>query len=116
MISGDEFRSGMSRWATGVTIVTSCAGKRVHGMTVSDFSGVSLSPPLVMVCADRSSNTHALIAEGKCFAVNVLAADQQDISNHFASKETESNRFDGIEFTTGKTGSPMFEGVRGSGP
>jgi len=111
VISGDEFRNGMARWATGVTIVTSCSGERVHGMTVSDFSGVSLSPPLVMICADKRSNTHALIAEGKCFAVNVLAAGQEALSNLFASKASEASRFDGIAVTTAVTGAPLIPGA-----
>ena len=111
MISADEFRSGMSRWATGVTIVTSCAGERIHGMTVSDFSGVSLAPPLVMVCADKSSNTHGVIAEGRCFAVNVLAAGQEALSNLFASKRDEERRFDGLDVATSVTGAPLIPGA-----
>ena len=101
----------MSRWTTGVTIVTSKAGERIHGMTVSDFSGVSLSPPLVMVCADRSSNTHGVIAEGKCFAVNILAAGQEALSNRFASKKDEERRFEGLELATAVTGAPLIPGA-----
>jgi flavin reductase (DIM6/NTAB) family NADH-FMN oxidoreductase RutF len=101
----------MSRWATGVTIVTSKAGARIHGMTVSDFSGVSLSPPLVMVCADRNSNTHGVIADGKCFAVNVLAAGQETLSNRFASKKDEDRRFEGLELATAVTGAPLIPGA-----
>jgi len=71
------FKRGMARWASGVTIVTTRAGDQVHGMTVSDFSGVSLSPMLVTVCCNTDSMTTRLIAEGRCFAVNILASDQQ---------------------------------------
>ena len=111
MITGDEFRRGMASWVTGVTIVTARAGERVHGMTVSDFSGVSLSPPLVMICADRRSNTRALIAEGRCFAVNVLAAGQEALSNLFASKKDEERRFVDLEVTTAVTGAPLIPGA-----
>lgn len=111
MISGDEFRSGMTSWVTGVTIVTSRAGDRVYGMTVSDFSGVSLSPPLVMVCADRNSNTRSVIAEGKCFAVNVLAVGQEALSIRFASKKDEERRFEGLEVATAVTGAPLIPGA-----
>ena len=91
----------MGAWATGVTIVTARDGDHVHGMTVSDFSGVSLSPPLVLVCADKTSLTHGVIAAGGCFAVNVLAADQENLSNLFASKADEFRRFTGAPLLVG---------------
>ncbi len=110
-ITEDEFRKCMGSWASGVTVVTSCADGAIHGMTVSDFSGASLLPPLVTVCAANGSNTTRMIAGGGCFAVNVLADDQEDLSNHFASRETESRRFEGIEYTKAKTGAPLLAGA-----
>ncbi len=110
-IDEGEFKRCLGSWPSGVTIVTSCSGDRIHGMTVSDFSGVSLTPPLVSVCCHRDSGTTALIAEGECFAVNILAADQQEISNRFASKKLEGDRFEGIEWETAETGSPLLPGA-----
>jgi len=103
-----ELRDAFARWTTGVTIVTSRAGERVHGMTVSAFTEVSLEPPLVLVCADQSSNTHALIAEAGIFAVNVLARGQEALSNLFASKKDEERRFEGLTWQTGATGAPLL--------
>ncbi len=105
-----ELRDTLARWATGVTIVTSRAGDRVHGMTVSAFSEVSLDPPLVLVCADQASNTHALIAEAGVFAVNVLARGQEALSRLFASKQDEDRRFQGLAWGTGATGAPLLPG------
>ena len=110
-ISPDDFKSALGRWATGVTIVTARAGDRVHGMTVSAFAEVSLDPPLVLVCADKSSNTLPLIEEGRVFAVNVLARDQEALSNKFASKKDEWQRFDGLEYEAGLTGAPLLRGT-----
>jgi flavin reductase (DIM6/NTAB) family NADH-FMN oxidoreductase RutF len=107
-VSPEDFKLAMSHWATGVAIVTARAGDRVHGMTVSDFSGVSLSPPLVVVCADKSSETYRVIAEGRCFGVNVLTAAHEALSNKFASKKDEFRRFEGLETTTAKTGAPLL--------
>ncbi len=109
--SGDEFKAAMSRWATGVTIVTARAGDEVHGMTASDFAGVSLDPPLVLVCADKSANTLGVVEKGGCFCVNVLAEDQSALSNKFASKKHEWERFEGLECTEGPTGAPMIPGA-----
>ena len=109
-VTVDEYKAGLDRWASGVTIVTARAGDRIHGMTVSDFSGVSLDPPLVSVCADKTSNTLALIRDGQCFAVNVLAAGQEALSNKFASKKQEWERFDGLETEDGPSGAPLLPG------
>src|SRR4030095_10880730 len=53
----------------------------------------SLSPPLVLICADKASNTLPLIEESGVFAVNLLARDQEELSNRFASKKEEGRRF-----------------------
>ena len=110
-ISQDEFKQCLGSWPSGVTIVTSRSGERVHGMTVSDFSGASLSPPLVTICCNRDSVTTGLIAEGKCFAVNILGADQQELSNRFASKKLEEVRFEGLDCEIAETGAPLIPGA-----
>lgn len=101
----------MGRWTTGVTIVTAQAGDEIHGMTVSDFAGLSLDPPLVIVCADRTSNTIGVVEKGRCFAVNVLAAGQQALSKKFASKEQEWERFEGLDCPRGPSGAPLIPGA-----
>lgn len=107
----EQFRDALARWASGVTIVTAADGERIHGMTVSAFSSVSLDPPLVLICADKSSNTLGVIEAGRCFAVNVLRAGQEALSNRFASKKDEHRRFEDVEWSTGATGAPLLAGV-----
>ncbi|MFO0687692.1 MAG: flavin reductase family protein [Myxococcota bacterium] len=107
-ITADEFKAALASWASGVTIITARAGDRIHGMTVSDFSGASLAPPLALVCASKTSNTTALIQEGRCFGVNVLRAGQNALSNKFASKKEEWTRFEGVETFSSKTGAPLL--------
>ena len=110
-VSSETFRQALREWASGVTIVTSRRGDTVHGMTVSAFASVSLDPPLVLVCADKASNTHGLIAEAGVFAVHVLAQGNGELSNLFASKPDEEQRFDGIAWRTGTTGAPILPGA-----
>jgi flavin reductase (DIM6/NTAB) family NADH-FMN oxidoreductase RutF len=114
MVDADRFKQVLSRWATGVTIVTSRNGDDVHGMTVSAFTEVSLSPPLVLVCADKRSNTHAMIAASRIFAVNILAHDQSALSNKFASKTQEDVRFVDLDYGAGATGAPLIGGALAS--
>lgn len=102
----------MGSRASAVSIVTACgAGGRIHGMTVSDFTSVSLDPPLVLVSASKDARTLEVINEGRCYAINILAADQQDLSDLFASKSKEDVRFEGLEYTTGVTGAPLIPGA-----
>jgi len=110
-IDADGFRAAMSCWASGVTILTSRAGEEIHGMTVSDFSGVSLSPPLVLVCASKTAITTEVIARGGCFGVSVLRRDQASLSNRFASKKDEFRRFEGVETFEAETGAPLLAGA-----
>ncbi len=113
-IDADEYKQCLSLWATGVTIVTSRAGDRIHGMTVSAFTEVSLDPPLVLVCAEKTTITHDLIAQGGVFAVNLLAREQEGLSNRFASKKDEHRRFEGTAHRCGATGAPLIEGALAS--
>jgi flavin reductase (DIM6/NTAB) family NADH-FMN oxidoreductase RutF len=107
----DTFRQSLRRWASGVTVVTSKAGDELHGMTVSAFSSVSAEPPVVLVCANKSSKTHGVIGAGGVFTVNVLADDQQEISARFSSTKLEGSRFDGVPHHIGISGAPVLDGT-----
>ncbi|HKA15860.1 MAG TPA: flavin reductase family protein [Myxococcota bacterium] len=110
-ISAEDFKRALSRRASGVAVVTTKCGDRIHGMTVSAFTEVSLDPPLVLVCADKGANTLPVIREGGVFAINVLARGQQALSSRFAAKKDEHKRFDGLAFDVGRTGAPLLRGV-----
>jgi len=103
------FKDAMRGWASGVTVVTARSGDNVHGMTVSAFSSVSVDPPLILVCASQSSATHQMIEEGGLFAVNILAAHQQGVSNVFASSMHEDSRLERVGWTEGRTGVPLID-------
>ena len=111
MISGEQYKQTLAQWPSGVTIVTSRDGDRVQGMTVSSFNEVSLDPPLVLMCADKSTITNELIRASGSFSVSVLAQGQEELSNRFASKKHEHERFKGLECETGKTGCPRIPGA-----
>ena len=110
-VDPQTFRKTLGCWASGVTIVTSQLGGERMGMTVSAFSSVSLSPPLVLVCADKGSNTNALIQKSRAFTINVLSAEQSELSNLFADKKREAVRFDGLDCKLGATGCPRLPGA-----
>ena len=109
--SKEEFRHVMGRFATGVTVVTTRLGDESHGMTANAVTSVSLEPLLVLVCVDRAADSHDILAQAGVFALNILSQEQEDMSVHFAKKETEgAHRLDGIPHHFGATGSPIVEG------
>ena len=83
-INHSTFRHVLAQWASGVTVVTSQGENSPEGLTVSSFSSVSLDPPLVLVCLHHGSDTLAAIEHSKAFAVNLLAADQDETGRRFA--------------------------------
>jgi 3-hydroxy-9,10-secoandrosta-1,3,5(10)-triene-9,17-dione monooxygenase reductase component len=109
-VSKDEFRSAMSRFASGVTIVTTATeAQQPIGLTVSSFASLSLEPPLVLVCIDKRASIHDQLIEGRYFAVNVLAEDQEILSRRFASRDAD--RFSGTGYAEGVTGAPILNDV-----
>jgi len=110
LVDAEAFKAAMRTWASGVTILTSIAEGQIHGMTVSAFSSVSAQPPLVLVCANQASFTHEVIETSGVFAVNVLAAGQEEVSNRFAMGDA-AHRFEGVAWTAGETGAPLLDGA-----
>jgi len=108
-IDEERFRDVLRNWASGVTVVTTRAGDKIHGMTVSAFSSVSADPPLVLVCANQASTTHGVIEQGGLFTVNILAAHQAEISDVFASPEHEDTRLQSVSWSVGETGAPLID-------
>ena len=101
------FRRALGNFATGVTVVTAAtASGRKVGVTANSFNSVSLDPPLILWSIDKRSNSHGVFEEASHFAVNVLAADQIDLSNNFA--RPKDDRFAEIEFEPGEGGAPVF--------
>lgn len=101
------FRRALGNFATGVTVVTAATGcGRKVGVTANSFNSVSLDPPLVLWSIDKRSNSHEVFEQASHFAVNVLAADQIDLSNNFA--RPKEDRFEQIEYESGVGGAPVF--------
>jgi flavin reductase (DIM6/NTAB) family NADH-FMN oxidoreductase RutF len=105
-----EFRAALGAFATGVTIVTARtpAGELV-GFTANSFNSVSLDPPLVLWSLSRLARSMAALSTGSHYAINVLAADQRDLADVFASKS--SDRWAGVNFVDGIAGAPLLPGA-----
>lgn len=104
------FREAMSRFASGVTVVTASRDADRFGITVSSFASVSIEPPLVLVCVSRGLLTHAAIEHSQAFAVNILGIHQVEVGRRFAGLTPETgDRFSGLSWSTSGTGAPLLD-------
>lgn len=110
-VNAAEFRHAMGHFATGVTVVTSVGvdGEPI-GTTANAVTSLSLDPPLLLVCFDRSSFTLRAVREHGAFVVNVLAARQRQLSANFARRGL-SALWDDVRHHAGPTGSPRLDGA-----
>ena len=109
-IDPPEFRHLLGHFATGVTIIT-LTGRdgQLAGMTASSLASVSLQPPLVSVCIDRTAEIHPLMLDADRWMVNVLSEHQEALSRRFA--EPSSDRFDGVGYTASPGGLVLIDGA-----
>ncbi|MBT2729831.1 flavin reductase [Bacillus sp. ISL-75] len=101
-----QFRSAMGKFATGVTVIATEVEGDVHGMTANAFMSVSLDPKLIVISIGEKAKILNKIKESKIFTVNILAADQQELSMIFAGqlkehKEVVFDRLDGKPVLSG---------------
>jgi flavin reductase (DIM6/NTAB) family NADH-FMN oxidoreductase RutF len=113
-LNSSEFRKAMGCFATGVTIITVDLDAEIHGMTANAFASVSLDPPLVLVCVDHNTRTHAHLHARKRFGINVLGEGQRAISEYYARVERDHEHAEaeaGAHFDRTKHGTPMLHGA-----
>ena len=112
LVTPDEFRDALGRFASGVTVVTVDLGDgSVHGMTASAFCSVSLRPPLVLVCVDHLAETYLHLSERDDFGVSVLKDEQEALSEFFADPERNPDAAYrlGVEYRAMKRGTPVLQ-------
>lgn len=107
-----KFRRALGNFATGVTIITARAADGTNlGVTASSFSSLSLDPPLILWSSIKDTPSCKLFETATHFAVNILASDQMDMSNHFARQQED--KFKGFDWQEGIGGAPIFPNCAG---
>ena len=110
VVSSELFRRACGRFATGVAIASVLDSTGApHGITVNSFSSVSLEPPLILICLGHAVSAIDLFRASKHFAINVLRADQRNLSDRFARRGED--RFEGLPWLPGETGVPLLKDV-----
>lgn len=104
-----KYRQVLGHFPTGVTVVTAMTDDGPAGMAIGSFSSVSLDPPLVLFCPQKTSGSWNRIKGSGSFCVNILAEDQEDVSRVFASKSDD--KFAEIGWKHSGNGAPRITGV-----
>ena len=110
--SGHAFRRAAGHFASGVTVVTTRALEGSYGITVSSFASLSLNPLLVTVSIKQSSPLLGYVRSAAAFAVSVLASDQQQVAEYFATggRAPQPGGFATVPTTIRQTGAPIIDG------
>jgi flavin reductase (DIM6/NTAB) family NADH-FMN oxidoreductase RutF len=102
-----KFRDAMSTFASGVTVIgLRDTDGRFRGITVSAFSSVSMTPPIVLACIARSSACNDELSVGVYFGVSILSAGQAELARHFA--KASGSKFGDVPFRFGRTSVPLL--------
>jgi len=107
-VDSREFRTTLGHFATGIAVAATRDGKgKPLGITVNSFTSVSLDPPLILFCLDRSAKSHRAFTTSGCFSVSVLAEGQQHLSRGFALSPLVL--WDEVEHVVGTSGAPIIK-------
>jgi flavin reductase (DIM6/NTAB) family NADH-FMN oxidoreductase RutF len=88
-----DFRQAMRRVASTVNVITICVGGVPMGITATAMSSISLDPPSLLVCINRTSSMHGSMEDVSHFRVNVLHRDQEEMARMFADRRHQALRF-----------------------
>jgi flavin reductase (DIM6/NTAB) family NADH-FMN oxidoreductase RutF len=94
------------RFVTGVTFVTVMDDGTPRGLAVNAFANISLDPPIVMVCINRTSSTHDCLFTADHLAINIASVEQMDVMARFSAKGAD--KFVGVDWVPGPHGSPVL--------
>jgi len=102
----------LGRFPSGVTVVTTKAGDGSdQGMTVSAFSSVSLDPPLVLICIEKTASAYNALTAAPGFVVNILSVSQEQIARRFSIVDID--RFEGVGYSRSPNGLAVLDDVLG---
>jgi len=110
---GEDFRVAMRQLAATVNIITTQDGSNRRGLTATAVCSMSMTPPSMLVCVNRTGLAHQAISAAGCFCVNILADTQAEIAMRFAgqSGQIDEDKFAFYNWTNLATGAPALDGA-----
>jgi len=107
-LDAGQFKAGMRSLAGAVNIITSAHAEHRYGMTATAVCSASAEPPTVLVCINKLATTHGAVAKTGAFCVNVLRAEDWQLSTTFSGAQSGEARFKNGNWTKLATGSPAL--------
>src|SRR6476660_1446481 len=107
-VDAEQFKVGMRTLAGAVNIITSLQAGHRYGMTATAVCSATADPPTVLACINKLATTHGAVAKSKAFCVNVLRAEDWELSTTFSGGQTGDARFKNGNWTRLATGSPVL--------
>ena len=109
-VEPEALRDAMSRFPTGVTVVTSVGPAGPAGATANAVASLSLEPPMMLACLDLGSRTLVAIEHARVFAVNALRGDQAELARRFSTKDPHPEKWDGVAWEE-RAETPRIQGA-----
>jgi flavin reductase (DIM6/NTAB) family NADH-FMN oxidoreductase RutF len=106
----DALREAMSRFPTGVTVVTAIGPRGPAGATANAVASLSLEPPMMLAALDLGSRTLVAVEHARRFGINALAGDQAQIARRFSTKDPHPAKWDGVGWSM-RAGVPRIDGT-----
>jgi len=107
-VDAEQFKLGMRTLAGAVNIITSMHAGHRYGMTATAVCSAAAEPPTVLACINKLATTHGAVAKSRVFCVNVLRAEDFDLSTGFSGAQSGEARFKSRDWTHLATGSPVL--------
>src|ERR671910_1290570 len=107
-VDAEQFKAGMRALAGAVNIITSMNAGHRYGMTATAVCSAAADPPTVLACINKLASTHGAVQKSKAFCVNVLRAEDWELSTSFSGAQSGETRFKSRDWTRLSTGSPGF--------
>lgn len=108
-VNEHDFKHCVGSFATGVTIITTRdTHKKPVGVTINSFASVSLHPPLILFCLDKTSASFPCFTQAKHFIVNILSEKQEHLSRQFSAP---GHKWEGVDSYDGQTHCPILPDI-----
>lgn len=104
-----NYRQALSRFATGIAIVSTRSGDSDYALTINSFTSVSLQPRLVLWSLQSDSKVYDIFSRAEFFTISILSGHQVAISDKYAYSENFALQNEDLENTA--NGMPSVNGA-----
>lgn len=110
----DQLKAGLRRLGKAVVVITAWHAEKRWAMTATAVSELSMDPPSLLVCVNKTASLYAPLAAGAHFCVNILHADQVSVSQTCSGKVKGEERFAQGRWGSGACGTPYLYDAQAS--